>query len=324
VLAEEARTDEIRHRLGEARLAVSQAKSVLSCVKAARERVRDFAAEQAREVGELAGIDHDIASARADQIKAALKAGAIPIFEAVPIVSANSAKMADAQNRLSATKLALEELQADEHEAEAAVSAAMNEERAAITALMADEANAIAARVEALEGEAHVVVVSEGVGRRYLAKQPQLPNLTLLDFQPYARLPEILATADVLLATLEEDAGAFAVPSKVLTYLCAGRPVLLTAPVQNLAAEVIRRSGGGVVVEPNDAIGWVEAARKLGEDAELRASLGAKARQHAEATFDIGKIADRFEAVLIGAAERRFHNSATALRHEAASMAAPR
>jgi len=133
------------------------ARQFLSCVKAARERVRDFAAEQAREVGELAGIDHDIASARADQIKAALKAGAIPIFEAVPIVSANSAKMADAQNRLSATKLALEELQADEHEAEAAVSAAMNEERAAITALMADEANAIAARVEALEGEALVL-----------------------------------------------------------------------------------------------------------------------------------------------------------------------
>ncbi|HEY1160731.1 MAG TPA: glycosyltransferase family 4 protein [Terracidiphilus sp.] len=176
----------------------------------------------------------------------------------------------------------------------------------------------------ALEGRARVVVVSEGVGRHYLANQPQLPNLTLLDFQPYERLPEILAAADVLLATLEADAGAFAVPSKVLTYLCAGRPVLLTAPLQNLAAEVIRRSGGGVVVGPNDAGGWVEAARKLAEDADLRASLGARARQYAEATFDIEKIADRFEAVLIQAAERGFRNSANALRHGAESMAAPR
>ena len=110
---------------------------------------------------------------------------------------------------------------------------------------------------KAVAGKARVVVVSEGVGRQYLANQPPLPNLTLLDFQPYERLPEILASADVLLATLEADAGAFAVPSKVLTYLCAARPVLLTAPLQNLAAEVIRRSGGGVVVEPNDASAWI-------------------------------------------------------------------
>jgi colanic acid biosynthesis glycosyl transferase WcaI len=100
--------------------------------------------------------------------------------------------------------------------------------------------------------------------------------------------------------------------------------VLLTAPIENLAAETVRRSGGGIVVEPDDANGWIEAGRKLAEDAELRASLGAKARQYAEATFDIGKIADRFEAVLIGAAERRFHDSPQALRDSAPSAVAPR
>jgi len=177
---------------------------------------------------------------------------------------------------------------------------------------------------KALAGEARVVVVSEGVGRQYLASQPALGNLTLVDFQPYERLPEILATADVLVATLEEDAGAFAVPSKVLTYLCAGRPVLLTAPIENLAAETVRRSGGGIVVGPDDSNGWIDAARKLADDAELRNRLGARARQYAEATFDIEKIADRFEAVLIGAAERRFHDSPQALRDSAPSAVAPR
>jgi glycosyltransferase involved in cell wall biosynthesis len=177
---------------------------------------------------------------------------------------------------------------------------------------------------KALAGQARVVVVSEGVGRQHLASQPELPNLTLLDFQPYEKLPEILATADVLLATLEVDAGAFAVPSKVLTYLCAGRPVLLTAPIENLAAETVRRSGGGIVVGPDDSNGWIDAARKLADDAELRNRLGARARQYAEATFDIEKIADRFEAVLIGAAERRFHDSPQALRDSAPSAVAPR
>jgi len=163
----------------------------------------------------------------------------------------------------------------------------------------------IYALAEALLGKARVVVVSEGVGRQYLASQPELANLTLLDFQPYAKVPEMLATADVLLATLEEDAGTFAVPSKVLTYLCAGRAVLLTAPYRNLAAQVVRRSGGGVVVDPGDACGWIDAGLRLAGDAERRGSLGTMARQYAEANFDIERIADQFEAVLCDAVERR-------------------
>jgi glycosyltransferase involved in cell wall biosynthesis len=119
-------------------------------------------------------------------------------------------------------------------------------------------------------------------------------------------LPEVLAAADVLLATLEADAGEFAVPSKVLTYLCAGRAILFASPLQNLAAEVVRRSGGGVVTEPSDVPAWIAAGHELAEDAELRASLGARARRYAETHFDIEKIADQFEAVLTKAAGRRF------------------
>ena len=65
-----------------------------------------------------------------------------------------------------------------------------------------------------LKDECQVVVISEGVGRDFLEKMPPLENLLLLDFQPYHRLPEVLASADVLLATLEADAGQFAVHSK--------------------------------------------------------------------------------------------------------------
>ena len=40
----------------------------------------------------------------------------------------------------------------------------------------------------------------------------------------------MLASADVLVALLETDAGAFSVPSKVLTSLSAGRPILAAIP----------------------------------------------------------------------------------------------
>ena len=67
------------------------------------------------------------------------------------------------------------------------------------------------------------------------------PALMLLPFQPYEVLPEVLASADVLIAILEPDAGVFSVPSKVLSYHCAGRPILAAIPAENLAARIIER-----------------------------------------------------------------------------------
>ena len=107
-----------------------------------------------------------------------------------------------------------------------------------------------------------------------------------------------MASGDILLALLEADAGVFSVPSKVLSYLCAGRPVLAAIPGDNLAADVIRRSGGGVLVEPGDGAGLRAEARRLLEDPALRAQLGLRARQYAEDNFDIAAIGDRFEEIL--------------------------
>jgi glycosyltransferase involved in cell wall biosynthesis len=151
---------------------------------------------------------------------------------------------------------------------------------------------------QALGERGQVVVISEGVGRNHLERLPKLDNLTMLDFQPYERLPEVLASADVLLATLETDAGSFAVPSKVLAYLCAGRPVLLAAPPNNLSSDIIRRSGGGIVVDPAAEQTLIQAALQLAQDAILRAELGANARSYAEKNFDIQRIAATFERIL--------------------------
>jgi glycosyltransferase involved in cell wall biosynthesis len=156
---------------------------------------------------------------------------------------------------------------------------------------------------KSLKGKCKVVVISEGVGRDFLEKMPPLDNLLLLDFQPYQRLPEVLASADVLLATLEADAGQFAVPSKILTYLCAGRALLLAAPPSNLAASVVQRSQAGLVVDSNQTEAWLKAAETLCLDHALRTKFSRSARAYAEKTFDIKTICGSFEEVLINACE---------------------
>jgi glycosyltransferase involved in cell wall biosynthesis len=147
--------------------------------------------------------------------------------------------------------------------------------------------------------DALVAVVSEGPGADWLAERARdEPALRLLPYQPYDLLPEVLASADVLVAVLEPEAGAFSVPSKVLTYLCIARPLLVSVPADNLAARVVEQSGGGVVVRPGDTQAFLAAAETLLSDHGLRAELGGRARAYAEASFGGGAIADRFEAVL--------------------------
>lgn len=156
----------------------------------------------------------------------------------------------------------------------------------------------IAALARALEEESGgcVIVVSEGPGADYL-KGLNLRNLQVLPFQPFERLPEVLASADVLLAILEADAGEFAVPSKVLTYLCGNRPLLLAVPAENLSRRIVEQAQAGIVVDPAAEQAFVDAGLRLGRDSELRRRLGRNARQFAESMFEIASIADRFETI---------------------------
>ena len=151
--------------------------------------------------------------------------------------------------------------------------------------------------------EERVVVASEGLGADWLAERPR-ENLRLLGFQPYDELPDVLGAGDILVVILEREAGRFAVPSKVLSYLCAGRPLLAALPPDNLAAKVVESSGAGVLVEPDDAEGLIAGARRLLEDDALRAQLGEAGRAYAERTFDIAAIGDRFEEVLVSVSSR--------------------
>lgn len=166
---------------------------------------------------------------------------------------------------------------------------------------------------ERLQGhtDAVVVVVSEGPGADWLRSERRrrgLTNLLLIGFQPYEHLPDVLGAADVLLVILDAAAGEFSVPSKVLTYHCAGRPLVAALPLHNLASHVIRDARSGYVVRPGDAAAAFRAVAGLLEDPEARAILGRKARDYAVATFDISSIADRFEFTLgISADAQRVH-----------------
>lgn len=145
-----------------------------------------------------------------------------------------------------------------------------------------------------------LIVASEGEGIEMLRADldPDLP-VTLLPFQPAADLPDMLGSADVLVTILEPEASRFSIPSKVLSSLAAGRPLLGLMPEDNPAAADIL-AAEGYVGPPTEfgvagAIVWL---RSLNRDPAAADRLGAKGRALAESRFGIVPIADRFEAVL--------------------------
>lgn len=148
---------------------------------------------------------------------------------------------------------------------------------------------------------ARLVVVNQGPAVEILqaaAEQAEVP-MTLLPFQPYERLSEVLGSGDVLVVLLEQSAGAFSVPSKTLSYLCAGRPILGLMPAENLAAQLVADVDGKVL--PPDEASLAEAAAwtvEVIQDPAQAQLIGEQSRKLAEREFALAGCADRFELIL--------------------------
>ena len=142
-----------------------------------------------------------------------------------------------------------------------------------------------------------LIVVAGGAGADWLRENAQAVRkdvLTLLPFQPYKRVSEVMGSSDVLIALLDSEASTFAVPSKILCYFCAGRPLILAAPRDNHAASVVEQAGAGMVISPDRSDELLNAAKNLIENAEMRARYASNARAYADRSFNIASIADRF------------------------------
>ena len=149
-------------------------------------------------------------------------------------------------------------------------------------------------------------VVSEGEAaddlRRLASERPDLP-LTVHPFQPAEVLSDTLGSADVLVGLLEPEATMFSIPSKVLTYMAAGRPIVGLMPSDNPAADDIATCGGFVDVPTADGAGRSAAwLARNADDPAARSAIGKRTRSVAEEKFDPGRITTAFERVIVGLA----------------------
>lgn len=111
----------------------------------------------------------------------------------------------------------------------------------------------------------HFVLIGSGQRSAWLAEQVRTRGLqkVLLPGRYAARqMPAILAQAQALLVTLVDDpAMALTVPSKVQSYLAAGKPII--AALRGEVARVVLEASAGLVCAPANAQALALAVRSL-------------------------------------------------------------
>jgi glycosyltransferase involved in cell wall biosynthesis len=141
-----------------------------------------------------------------------------------------------------------------------------------------------------------VVVVSEGYGREFLEKpEHKRQNIELHDFLSIAELAQLFSYASVLIAVLEPEASAYSVPSKIMSYLSAGKPIVASIDPDNASANIIKEIGAGIVVAPADsARDFSKAVSMIISNTHLSISMSEASAKYSEKYFDSKVAADFF------------------------------
>ena len=161
-----------------------------------------------------------------------------------------------------------------------------------------------AAQLLADHRDLQFVIIGDGAGREHLghqAQQMRLTNVRFLPFQPRPRLPEVLATADVSLVTLQHGIGSGSLPSKTFSIFASGRPLLASVDEGSEAWDMVERAGAGLCVPPEDPSRLAEAILALKQDPIRRERLGRNGRLWAERHHSPQAAAERFEKLMLDA-----------------------
>lgn len=133
------------------------------------------------------------------------------------------------------------------------------------------------------------VLVGDGAVRPQLearARRLDLPNVKIVPLLPRDRFLALVAAADVALITQQRVVADVVFPSKVLTLLAAGKPVIASVTDGSAVAKAIGAAGAGLVIEPENGERLAHAVRALQSDAARRSTMSAAGRAYARAHWE--------------------------------------
>ncbi len=137
---------------------------------------------------------------------------------------------------------------------------------------------------------------TDGERIRRRAAQLQLPNVRFLPLLDEPDFRGLIAASGVCLVTQQQSVSEVAFPSKIVTYLAGGRPILASVNAGSEVARVIRESGAGKVVKAEDSESLLAAILEM-RSMDLR-ELGEKARDYANLRWSSARVLGHLEKSL--------------------------
>jgi colanic acid biosynthesis glycosyl transferase WcaI len=131
-----------------------------------------------------------------------------------------------------------------------------------------------------------------------------LKNVRFLPLLGTDEFLEMLAATDIALITQQRVVSNIVFPSKTVTLLCAGCPVIASVNSGSEVARAVRRSGAGPVVEPEDADAILSAILELSRSPESLARMSVQARRFAIESWDEKRTLPRMEKHLLDCVKR--------------------
>jgi len=158
------------------------------------------------------------------------------------------------------------------------------------------------------------VLLGDGNQRRNLERRAVgLLNCTFVDPVAFDHFPNMLAAADALLVSERASLRDMCLPSKLISYFAAGRPVVAVTPANSGTAAELRRAGAGIAVPPGRPGVLLLALAHLAGDAALRDRLGHAgsiyARDYLSAPAALARCSTFVERLLSARSPRLLGNS---------------
>jgi len=173
---------------------------------------------------------------------------------------------------------------------------------------LASGAEIVADVAEQLADEDRIKFVFVGEGEslpdlKAQARERALGNILFSPFQPREKLASVQAISDISLLTIRPDSDQLSVPSKVLGYMAAARPVLASVAADSETARFIQDAGSGVIVPPSDARAIADAIRDLlARPGEAR-TMGENGRRYLEQNLSTKAVGERYHEFFLNLVE---------------------
>jgi colanic acid biosynthesis glycosyl transferase WcaI len=145
------------------------------------------------------------------------------------------------------------------------------------------------------------LLVGDGVEKprlQGLAKDQGLDQVQFLPMQAKEEYPQVLAASDLCLVTLRQEVRTPVVPSKILSIMAAGRPVLASLPLTGDAPGLIAAAECGLCLPPGEPAALARAILACYRDADLREKMGRHGRAYARRHLSLKACAAQVEGLL--------------------------